>query len=465
MHGKVLIIDPIATNRIVLRVKLAASHYDVLQAETIADAVRAIRKSMPDLILFSGTATDGGPLRLMARLQKTPAAGKVPVIALSCCASAADRMRMLAAGVDDVMQKPVDDALLVARVRSLVRAYASGSEWQLRDDTSRALGFAEATATFGSAQRVKLVTHSIKGIGPWQSALRGRTAAQVSACLPAHAVSGSADDDETDAFVFLVEPGADAEMLSLLATIRSHASTRHSAIMVILSKVNTALGAQMLDMGANDLMCFGPDVSEVAQRLGTLLARKRQDDALRDTVRSGVEAAISDPLTGLHNRRYAMPHLARVAERSLRAKKPFAVMVADMDHFKLINDTYGHAAGDAVLVETANRLRENLRAVDLIARIGGEEFMIVLPGTNLASAKSAATRLCRVIGKRPFDLPGLDTPLLATVSIGMTVCDPVALTSVKCAHSAEALLQRADKALYGAKAKGRNRVALNRPAA
>ncbi|MBT6190624.1 MAG: response regulator, partial [Tateyamaria sp.] len=117
MHGKVLIIDPIATNRIVLRVKLAASHYDVLQAETIADAVRAIRKSMPDLILFSGTATDGGPLRLMARLQKTPAAGKVPVIALSCCASAADRMRMLAAGVDDVMQKPVDDALLVARVR------------------------------------------------------------------------------------------------------------------------------------------------------------------------------------------------------------------------------------------------------------------------------------------------------------------------------------------------------------
>ncbi len=212
-------------------------------------------------------------------------------------------------------------------------------------------------------------------------------------------------------------------------------------------------------------MCFGPDVSEVAQRLGTLLARKRQDDALRDTVRSGVEAAISDPLTGLHNRRYAMPHLERVAERSLRAKKPFAVMVADMDHFKLINDTYGHAAGDAVLVETANRLRENLRAVDLIARIGGEEFMIVLPGTNLASAKSAATRLCRVIGKRPFDLPGLDTPLLATVSIGMTVCDPVALTSVKCAHSAEALLQRADKALYGAKAKGRNRVALNRPAA
>lgn len=139
MHGKVLVIDPIATNRIVLRVKFAAAHYEVIQAGSIAEAIRMLRSGLPDLILCSTKMPDGGPLRLMTRLQKTSAAGKVPVIALCSAVLPAERMRLLAAGLEDVLQKPLDDTLLVARARSVIRAYASASEWQLRDDTSRAL--------------------------------------------------------------------------------------------------------------------------------------------------------------------------------------------------------------------------------------------------------------------------------------------------------------------------------------
>jgi two-component system cell cycle response regulator len=462
MHGKILVIDAIATNRIVLRVKLAASHYEIAQADSIAAAMHHIQTGTPDMILCADTLPDGGPLRLQARLRKAGLAGKVPVVVIGAPGVTQDRQRLFAAGVEDVLERPVDDQLLLARTRSVMRAYASASEWTLRDDTSRALGFAEPGTQFAQRQMVRIVADDPTELEAWQAALGAVMPAALTSCRPGAAVVLDADGQVPDAFVLLVQPKSATDMLGLLATIRSHASTRHSAILVVQKNPDPRVGAQLLDMGANDLIRFDPDPAELALRLETLMTRKRMSDALRDTVRSGVEAAVIDPLTGLHNRRYAMPHLARIAERAAQQNKPFAVMVADMDHFKRINDIYGHAAGDAVLIDTAQRLRENLRAVDLVARIGGEEFLIVLPGVGLSNAKKAAQRLCKMIRKTPFTVPGDRGPVTGTISIGMTVCDP--------AHNAppmtpEALLDRADRALYGAKADGRDRVTLERPAA
>jgi two-component system cell cycle response regulator len=190
-------------------------------------------------------------------------------------------------------------------------------------------------------------------------------------------------------------------------------------------------------------------------------------DQLRATVRTGLKAAVSDPLTGLHNRRYAMPHLARVAEHAAATGRSFAVMVADLDHFKQINDLYGHSAGDAVLVEAARRLRENLRGVDLVARIGGEEFLIVMPATPLSEARIAASRLCRKIGSEGFVVPGVKYPIEVTVSIGVTMGGMHNLKGVGTgSQDANTLLDAADKALYEAKMHGRNQVNMaTRPAA
>ncbi len=465
MHGKILVIDPIATNRIVLRVKLAASHYEMAQAGSIGEAMRAIAQSLPDMILCADTLPDGGPLRLMARLRKAGLMGKVPVVVIGTPSAAQDRQCLFAAGVEDVLEKPIDDMLLLARTRSVMRAYASASEWKLRDGTSRALGFAEPSAQFGPREVVRVVADDPANVAVWRDSLRACVNANLSICPPGAAVDDDATGRVPDAFVLLIQPGSHAEMLGLLAAIRSHSTTRHTAILVVQVQADPRFGAQMLDMGANDLMSFDRDPAELALRLETLMARKRMSDALRDTMRSGVEAAVIDPLTGLHNRRYAIPHLARIAERAEQTRKPFAVMVADMDHFKRINDTLGHAAGDAVLVETARRLRENLRAIDLVARIGGEEFLIVMPGAGLANARNAAQRLCRMIRTSPFVVPGHANPITATISIGMTVCDPSAEAKLVLPLTAEALLDRADKALYGAKADGRDRVTLVRPAA
>ena len=338
-------------------------------------------------------------------------------------------------------------------------------EWTLREGTSRALGFGEAIATFSPAQTVRIIAEDQSSATPWITALSDRINARTVFAKPATAVSDAEPGRTPDAFVLVIGSDEGPQMLQLLATIRSQANSRHCAILAVLDSDYATLGAQMLDMGANDLMRCTRSSEELALRLEALLSRKMVTDSLRDTVRSGIEAAVIDPLTGLHNRRYAMPHLSRIAERATRTGKPYAVMIADMDHFKRINDTLGHAAGDAVLVETARRLKENLRAVDLVARIGGEEFLIVLPGIGLGNARKAAKRLCQIIQDTPFEVPDRTAPVNATISIGMTVIDPVNGTQSTVAQKPEALLDRADKALYGAKAKGRNRVILSRPAA
>ncbi|MFU8883513.1 MAG: GGDEF domain-containing protein, partial [Rhodobacterales bacterium] len=186
----------------------------------------------------------------------------------------------------------------------------------------------------------------------------------------------------------------------------------------------------------------------------------------------GLRAAVTDPLTGLYNRRYALPHLTRMTEQASRSGRRFAVMLADLDHFKAINDRFGHAAGDAVLVEVAHRLRSNLRAVDLVARIGGEEFLIALPDTDRTEARVAARRLCRIIAQDPFILPGKGQSTSMTVSIGVTMGHsgqpPERVIDPDCdiaADPVQQLLLQADKALYGAKACGRNQVTLSKPAA
>lgn len=464
MHGKILIVDPIATNRIVLKVKLASAYYSVIQASSIADAKLELEKSRPDVVISSAQLMDGTVTDLAIAIRKQPKAGDLPIIAIDSDYNQENRITFLSAGVDAVLNHPLNDTLLLARVRCLVRSHASDSEWQLRDDTSRALGFAEKQVTFLPSGRAVIVAREKSQILTWplqmKDLLTARTAVAGLDDALAH-VDNPESHVEPDVFVLVMDRIEPEKTLHLLATLKSHISTRHCAILIVQSTPNQMLGAQALDMGANDLMAHGFDPREMALKIDTLLKRKQTSDQMRATVRTGLEAAVCDPLTGLHNRRYAMPHLDRIARHAYKSNKPFAVMIADMDHFKQINDNYGHAAGDAVLVEMARRLRENLREIDLVARIGGEEFLIALPSAPLASARNAARRLCKLVGNTPFEIPGALHPITATISIGLAVGGSIE-DGEKAAHQ---LLDEADKALYAAKMRGRNCVTLARPAA
>ncbi|TMM55137.1 diguanylate cyclase [Sulfitobacter sabulilitoris] len=463
MQGKILIVDAISTNRIILKVKLAASYCDILQAASLSDALAAARTHAPDLIICAMTLPDGDAASFCTALRSDAATRAIPVLALGRTSTPKARLALLEAGGQDVMMHPFDDALLLARVRSLIRAFGAVAEWQMRDDTSHALGFADNKTDFVPSGHTALICSDAARAQVWQARLKPLLGSSLRHAPPELALRDLAPAQTPDVFVLCIgtHESDSATVLHLLAAIRANAGTRHAGILVVQSGGNPRLGADALDLGADDLMTTGFNAAELALRVTALMGRKRIADRLRATLRTGLQAAVCDPLTGLHNRRYAMPHLTRMAEHAVGTGRSFAVMLADMDHFKRINDDFGHASGDAVLIEAAHRLRSSLRSVDLLARIGGEEFLIVMPATPLADARRAALRLCQAISDRPFDVPGSATPIPVTISIGLALGG----TATSGAANAEALLDAADKALYGAKMQGRNQVTLSRPAA
>ncbi len=164
-------------------------------------------------------------------------------------------------------------------------------------------------------------------------------------------------------------------------------------------------------------------------------------------------AAVRDPLTGAYNRRHALPWLERRLAPGPRGRKNLAIMLADLDFFKRVNDLHGHAAGDAVLCAVTERLSAHLRERDLLARIGGEEFLIALPDATPARARRVAERLCDAIRATPVAIPAIAAPIPVTLSIGVTLV-PTGPGLV--APDLQSVLAEADRALYAAKARGRN---------
>lgn len=450
MTGRILIVDPVATNRIVMRVKLSAAFYEVIQAARGADACTLIDRLRPDLIITSDVLPDMTGAEFCSRIKAMERHGDLPVILVHAQLSATQRLAVLAAGADDVLARPLDDLVMLARLRSLLRARNAESELRLRDDTQRALGLAEEPATFTRPAQVVLVSAGPEhDMARLMNGLRPTLPDRIAVSTPEEILRNRVEP--ADVFVIAESVADSSRGLGLLSELRAGSTTRHAAIVYIAGAHQRQSAATALDLGANDLMIGPLDPPELALRLQKQIARKRTSERLRATMHRGVQAALIDPLTGLYNRRYALPHLARLAENAAQKQRPFAVMIADLDHFKRINDLYGHAAGDAVLIEVARRLSDNLRAADLLARFGGEEFLIVMPDTPRELARVTASRLCRLIGETPFALPGQDAQRV-TVSIGV---------SIGGLDAPATLLEMADRALYGAKADGRNKALLN----
>lgn len=459
MPGKILIVDDVATNRIVLKVKLAAAHYDTLQAATGPEALAAARSHLPGLILLDIELPGMDGIAVCRALKSDPATRHIPVVMITAFHDTARRIEALGAGAEDVLWKPVDEQLLLARLRSLIRAREARAQLGLADSPYGELGLAEPAAAFDAPGTVGLIAAQADIAIGWKSRLAPHLSDRLIVLDREAALSDLDEGAVPDVFVVAADLPRPGDGLRFLSELRSRHLTRHAAICLVLPPGAREASATALDLGASDLIETGVEPAEMALRIRSQIRRKKEADRLRSTVADGLRLSVIDPLTGLHNRRYAFPQLARIAERAGRGGREFAVLLLDLDRFKAVNDTWGHAAGDTVLAEVARRLTAGLRPTDMVARIGGEEFLAVLPETGFRTAMAVAERLRRSVSGAPVRTAEALIPV--TLSIGLAMGGGAEAGAAQ----VDTLLARADQALLAAKSDGRNQVTVHRSAA
>jgi len=243
-------------------------------------------------------------------------------------------------------------------------------------------------------------------------------------------------------------PGMDG--LKFLSMVNSRQDLHDIPVLLLTSHEDMATKVRALEQGASDYVTkpFSPE--ELLARVKVHLKIKTLQDNLKESNRRLLELSQTDPLTELYNRRYMMTTLVAEFDRSNRNGSPFALVMIDLDHFKKVNDAYGHQQGDVALQSTSMEIQAQLRQYDTAARFGGEEFALLLPETSLDEAAMVAERIRQGISNIQFS--GSMSNLGITASFG------VAAIPHKRINTIEDLIRLADDALYTAKSNGRNRV-------
>jgi two-component system cell cycle response regulator len=451
MPGRILIVDDVPANIRLLEAKLSAEYYEVLSAIDGPSALALVRSEKPDIILLDVMMPGMDGFEVTRRLKADPETSRIPVVLLTALSDVKDRVEGLRAGADDFLTKPVQDISLFARVRSLLRLKMMIEEWHARDRTAQEFGVAKAAADddVGRKGRLLLIEPNTvdadniaEAISPDEHDLTKAVSSESGAALLA----------EHGYDLLLISSNFTGEdCLRFCSRLRGSEKTRHMPILLLADSDDKQRLAQALDLGVNDFIVTPADADELRARIRIQVRRSRYQLLLRQNFEQSLTLALTDTLTGVYNRRYFDAHIQQLFARAQNADKPLALVAVDIDHFKRVNDTYGHGAGDKVLREVARRMADNLRNLDMVARMGGEEFFVVMPDTPYDFAMMIAERLRQYIAAPEVALDnGQSVPV--TISLGVAIYDP------KQPQAVPALMETADQALYQAKHQGRNRV-------
>jgi two-component system cell cycle response regulator len=453
MTARILVVDDIRTNIKVLEAKLTSEYYEVIAASNGPEALEAAVSQKPDLILLDVMMPGMDGFEVCRRLKGNPDTAHVPVIMVTALGDPEDRVQGLSAGADDFLTKPVDDTAMFARVRSLLRVKLMLDELRMRERTSASLGVISPPVPslnedYAAAQ-ILLVEDNPRDQVRLQRMIEGQFRTEMTADgLDALNRARQTEYDSVVVSLSLQNPDG----LRLCSQFRTTEETRNVPILLLVGPDDQKQLVKGLEIGVTDYVVRPIDRNEFIARLRAQVRRKRYQDRLRLHYQQSMEMAVTDSLTGLYNRRYMASHLATLLAQSA-SQHGISVAIIDLDHFKLVNDTHGHPAGDDVLREVGNRIVRNIRGIDMACRYGGEEFVVLMPDTDLESSEVVANRLLNAIGGKP----------VGTRSAGeLTVTCSIGCTSSLESDSADSLLKRADDALYEAKHGGRNRIVYRR---
>ncbi|MBL8708770.1 MAG: PleD family two-component system response regulator [Rhodospirillaceae bacterium] len=453
MSARILVVDDIPANVRLLEAKLAAEYFEVVSASSGKEALELIDKQIPDIVLLDVMMPEMDGFEVCTRIRANPKTHFLPVVMVTALSDPSDRVRGLEAGADDFLTKPVNDLALFARVRSLVRLKMIMDEWRMREQTSGQFDLlAAATEPHLNEDRnaAVLLVESFAPAAQRVVQVLAKDGDSVEVCDNLARAQELAAGNRFDLIITNIQVGGE-DGLRLCSHLRSQEETRQVPILLIVEEFDMPRLIKGLDIGASDYLMKPIDPNELLARVRIQIRRRRYQDRLRANYERSLSLALTDSLTGLYNRRYAMRHLEGLMDRVKESGKALSVLVCDLDRFKDVNDTYGHAAGDEVLKQFALRATASMRNFDMVARTGGEEFVCLLPDTDGQAALKVAERLCKRVGEVPMKVEGAPNgELTVTVSVG--------LASTTKVMAGDDIIKLADAALYRAKQNGRNQV-------
>ena len=456
MSGRILVVDDILANRKLLRARLEAKYCTVFEAYDGYSAIEVAEQTLPDVVLLDVMMPGIDGFETCRLMKENPKLSHIPIVMVTALNETRDRVKGLEAGADDFLTKPVSDFALSARLTSLMRFQTVAAELRKRQASARVveqnMGYeAEALIKPG---RILIIDEDESASARLERMLK----------IGNHEVSrittmGSVMSDLGSSIDALIVPINTKlfDPIRLCSFLQMQETLRPLVIILTADPSEHERTAKALEVGASDILFTPVEGQEALARVRTQIKRARYIELLRKRLDRGLEMAVVDQLTGLYNRRYMDQELKRHTTRATRGGQAVSVVAADIDHFKAVNDTFGHDIGDAVLKEFSRRLMANVRPNDIVCRPGGEEFCVILPDTDAKTAHIAAERFREAVAGAPFDGPN-GQQFKLTVSLGVAT-----LTGPN--DNDTALLKRADEALYRAKQAGRNRVVTQQQAA
>ena len=448
MTATVLIVDDLEPNVKLLEAKLLAEYYTVFTANNGSTALEVLAQNKIDIVLLDVMMPGMDGFETCKKIKENPETTHIPVVMVTALSELEDRVKGLESGADEFLTKPINDTALFARVRSLARMKTVIDELKLRNTIKAELGatVVELKDNF-SESKILLFDDDViqaKNVKEQLADLSGQV--KVLASL-----------DEIDALgvfipdLVIISCQIDTiDPLRIAVMLRSKPNFKNSVLMMLAEEENIPMVIKGMELGINDYFMYPVDKSELKARVRTQLRRKQYQDNLRTELEESVDLSTKDGLTGVFNRRYFDIHVRQMVQKSQETKKPICIMMFDMDHFKQVNDTYGHPAGDAVLKTLATVLKSSFRITDLITRYGGEEFIVLLNNIDLQTCLQVAEKTRSLIEATEFAIPAEVGIIHKTTSIGVVEYHQ--------GDTVEEFVSKVDKALYEAKETGRNKV-------
>ncbi|MFA6279683.1 MAG: PleD family two-component system response regulator [Bdellovibrionales bacterium] len=452
MSARILVVDDTPLNLKLLSAKLAKDYYLVTTAANGPEAIELVKRDMPDLILLDIMMPEMDGFEVCTHIKADPATQHIPIVMITALSDVKDRVRGLECGADDFLTKPINDIALMARVRSLLRLKMLMDEWRMRESTASQFTLYPAQEEPISDQggKILLLDDSAYNADILEKHLTtgGHTVTRVP---NVEDVAPTLSQQSFDLIMISLNL-TNGDGLYLCAQLRAHESTRTLPILLVAGEEDIDQVARGLDLGANDYLLRPLEKEELFTRLRTQLRQKRHYERLHKNYEASLTLALVDPLTGAYNRRYLDMHLPTLFSRSQATRHALSILSFDIDHFKAVNDTKGHKAGDIALKEVVNRVLVSLRPFDLVVRMGGEEFAVIMPETDYKTALTVGNRLREAVAQTPIILDETGDSLMISASFG------VASFNHENDQTPVSILDRADAALYRAKETGRNKV-------